>query len=55
MWSPLTSEGGKTNPYKMNLESEPQVRAGHFVCLIFLFFCLGFLGAELRKEEPTYV
>lgn len=25
MWSPLASEGGKTNPYKMNLESQPQV------------------------------
>ncbi|XP_063047839.1 PDZ and LIM domain protein 1 [Engraulis encrasicolus] len=24
MWSPLSSEEGKTNPYKMNLASEPQ-------------------------------
>ncbi|XP_061084105.1 PDZ and LIM domain protein 1 isoform X2 [Conger conger] len=24
MWSPLSSEGGKTNPYKMNLASQPQ-------------------------------
>lgn len=24
MWSPLASDGEKTNPYKMNLESEPQ-------------------------------
>ncbi|KAM3605578.1 uncharacterized protein V6R79_001113 [Siganus canaliculatus] len=24
MWSPLSSEGGKTNPYKMNLASEPK-------------------------------
>ncbi|KAL2083236.1 hypothetical protein ACEWY4_021009 [Coilia grayii] len=24
MWSPLTTEEGKTNPYKMNLASEPQ-------------------------------
>ncbi|XP_034041267.1 PDZ and LIM domain protein 1 [Thalassophryne amazonica] len=24
MWSPLVSEEGKTNPYKMNLSSEPQ-------------------------------
>lgn len=24
MWSPLASEGGKTNPYKMNLISEPK-------------------------------
>lgn len=26
MWSPLSSEEGKTNPYKMNLASEPRVR-----------------------------
>lgn len=32
MWSPLASEGGKTNPYKMNLESEPQVHVELFVC-----------------------
>lgn len=25
IWSPLSSEDGKTNPYKMNLASEPQV------------------------------
>ena len=25
LWSPLSSEGGKTHPYKMNLESEPKV------------------------------
>lgn len=25
MWSPLSSEGGKTHPYKMNLASEPKV------------------------------
>lgn len=24
MWSPLASDGGKVNPYKMNLSSEPQ-------------------------------
>ncbi|KAJ8360025.1 hypothetical protein SKAU_G00165500 [Synaphobranchus kaupii] len=24
MWSPLSAEGGKTNPYKMNLASQPQ-------------------------------
>ncbi|TNM99728.1 PDZ and LIM domain protein 1 [Takifugu rubripes] len=24
LWSPLSSEGGKTHPYKMNLESEPK-------------------------------
>lgn len=30
LWSPLSSEGGKTHPYKMNLESEPKV------CVCFL-------------------
>lgn len=25
LWSPLSSERGKTNPYKMNLASEPKV------------------------------
>lgn len=33
LWSPLSSEGGKTHPYKMNLESEPKV------CVCVCFFC----------------
>lgn len=52
LWSPLSSEGGKTHPYKMNLESEPKV----CVCVCFPFHILngGNFHFKLTVSERLY-
>lgn len=51
MWSPLASDGEKTNPYKMNLESQPQV------CVLgFGFFCFfSWIPLCLAEEGRSYL
>lgn len=52
LWSPLSSEGGKTHPYKMNLESEPKVCVCVFSVLYFKWWQGPFQATLTVSERP---
>uniref|UniRef100_A0A8C4W800 PDZ and LIM domain 1 n=1 Tax=Gopherus evgoodei TaxID=1825980 RepID=A0A8C4W800_9SAUR len=54
VWSPLVTEEGKPNPYKMNLASQPQVSISGLALFVVSSLCPPSNNLVIDKESEVY-